>query len=56
MLKIYGSKEVERKLLPILAEFRVATFTTYPIKRITRKVRGSRRGKGLYKVIDYPID
>ena len=55
MIKIYGTKEAEKALIPILAEFRVSTFTSYSIKGVTRKVRGTRRGKGFYKVVNYPI-
>ena len=54
MLKIYGSKEAEAQLLEILAEYRVTTFLTYAVKGRTRKVR-SGRGKGYYKVVNYPI-
>ena len=42
MLKVYGSnRTVEREMLSILAEFRCRVFLNYPIKGVTRKVRGT---------------
>jgi hypothetical protein len=49
MLKIYARKQVERKLLPILAEYRCKAVLNYPLKGITRKKR-----KG-YEVVNFPI-
>jgi len=55
MIKIYSTKEKEREIISLLAEFQVSAFTNYPIKGRTRKMRGTRRGAGLYKIINYPI-
>ena len=52
MLKIYGKREEELRLLPILAEFKVRVLTSYPIKGRTRKVQG----KNSYKVTDFPSE
>ena len=51
MLKIYARAEVERELLPILAEFRCRVYSSRKIPRITRKVRGSE----MHKVVHYPL-
>lgn len=51
MIKIYASKEEEARLLSFLSEFKCRAYLTYPIKRMTRKVRKTK----LYKVENYPI-
>lgn len=51
MLKIYASREEEQRLLPYLAEFNARVVTNYPIKGVTRKIKG----KNAYKVICFPL-
>lgn len=51
MIKVYASKLVERDIIAFLAEFRARVYLTYPIKGVTRKVRGTK----LYKVVNAPI-
>lgn len=41
MLKIYGKREEELRLLAILAEFKVRVTASYPIKGMTRKIEGT---------------
>ncbi len=51
MIKIYCRRDVERELLPILAEFRCRVYLTKQMRGITRKVRGA----NLHKVVNAPI-
>jgi len=51
MIKIYGSREEEARLLAYLVEFKVRAVVNYPIKGKTRKIRK----QNLYKIIYYPI-
>ena len=48
MIKVYASKETDRELIDLLAEFKCRVFTNYPIKGKTRKVRGTQ----LFKVVN----
>lgn len=50
MLKVYASRKEETRLLPILAEFKARVILSYPLKGITRKIRG----KNAHKVINFP--
>lgn len=52
MIKLYGTRKAERELLPVLAEFRVRAFLSYPLKGLTKK----RRGKDSWQVVNYPTD
>ncbi len=51
MLKIYSTREQERRLLPLLAEFKARVITSFPVKGVTRKIKG----KNAYKVVCFPI-
>lgn len=51
MIKIYGNKEKEKQIVEFLSEFRVRVYLNYPVKGMTRKVRGTK----LYKIINFPI-
>lgn len=51
MLKVYARKEVEKELLSFLAEFKARVYLNYPVKGVTRKVRGAK----LYKVVNFPL-
>lgn len=52
MLKVYGNnRNTEHDMLAFLAEFKCRVFVNYPIKGVTRKVRGTT----LYRVVNAPI-
>lgn len=50
MLKIYARAEEERRLLPVLAEFKCRVVSSRKIKGYTRKSRGG------HKVVVFPIE
>lgn len=52
MLKIYSTREQEKRLLPLLAEFKARVITSFPIKGVTRKIQG----KNAYKVVSFPLE
>lgn len=51
MIKIYASGAEEKRLLPILAEFKARVFLSRPVKGHTRKHRKT----GMYRVVNFPI-
>lgn len=51
MLKIYGKREEEIRLIPLLAEFKVRVVASFPIKGQTRKIAK----KNAYKVVNFPL-
>ncbi len=53
MMHIYASRKELARLMPYLAEFKCRVFINYPIKGMTRKVRGK---VSTYRVHSFPIN